>query len=835
MKTNHIIELDRLSAADQTLSGAKAYNCARLKQAGFSVPDGLVVLANAKGDEVTAIAEHPWFAAVPSKTLFAVRSSGIGEDGGEQSFAGIHQTALDVRREDLAAAVEACRQSAYTPQALEYRRAKGISIESIQMGVLIQRMVQPVAAGVAFTVNPVSGDQSEIVINSSWGVGEALVSGQVDPDELVVRKLDGELLWSRAGEKGAGESSPTLSLSPAQVFELAGIVLAVEQHYGAPQDVEWCHDGAMFWIVQSRPITTGGVAAKDIEWTRANLAEVLPDITSPQVLSAFESLLNRAERQYMGKLLAPDDELGPMMRSFCGRLYFNLSQVRRMCALAGVSQAEMLRSMGHADAIQPSDERPLPLSLTVRLSGLPDILRLAWRQLRVARIVRDDHDAMRRFLERLSAEEPRAHTDDQLWSVVEEWLRDGPRYTETVLLLTGVQVHEATVRKLCRKAGFSFERLVYPQLAIGQRSVSAQQAFDLVALAETGRGEPAVVQYFSQGTPNLFDMRRRLSGTRFLAELEGFLQSYGHRGLYETDWSLPRYSEDPTPLLLAIRAHLEDPAAKPISELLSRQERESVDAWKSFDACLSLWQKWTMRPRIRRTIRTIKQWYVWRERTRSDIAQVLAAVRRYHLVLAQRFVARGWLEQTGDYFQLHLEEIAGVINRTRSASTLRALASKRSAEAARHRAIRMPLLMRESELARLIRTAGVSRRLADDSQLTGHPVSGGCVEAEVAVVRDPGDFHRMKPGAILVAPATDPSWTPLFTLASGVIVEIGGVLSHASTIAREYGLPALANVKHATRLLTTGERVRLDAVRGVVERLQHKCAVAESRNLVEVG
>ena len=134
-----------------------------------------------------------------------------------------------------------------------------------------------------------------------------------------------------------------------------------------------------------------------------------------------------------------------------------------------------------------------------------------------------------------------------------------------------------------------------------------------------------------------------------------------------------------------------------------------------------------------------------------------------------------------------------------------------------------------------MRTAGVSSRVADDARLTGHPVSGGCVEAEVVVVRDPGDFQRMKPGAILVAPATDPSWTPLFTLASGVIVEVGGVLSHASTIAREYGLPALANVKHATKLLTTGERVRLDAVRGVIERLQHRTAAGEHVNLAQVS
>jgi pyruvate,water dikinase len=131
----------------------------------------------------------------------------------------------------------------------------------------------------------------------------------------------------------------------------------------------------------------------------------------------------------------------------------------------------------------------------------------------------------------------------------------------------------------------------------------------------------------------------------------------------------------------------------------------------------------------------------------------------------------------------------------------------------------MPLLMRESELPQLIRAAEMSGGPVDQGELTGHPVSAGTIEAEVVVVQGPGDFGRMKRGAILVAEATDPSWTPLFTLASGVIVEVGGILSHASTIAREYGLPAIANVRHATKRLKTGERVKLDAVRGVIHRL----------------
>ena len=317
---------------------------------------------------------------------------------------------------------------------------------------------------------------------------------------------------------------------------------------------------------------------------------------------------------------------------------------------------------------------------------------------------------------------------------------------------------------------------------------------------------------------NAAELPTVLAGTTFAAEFDRFLERYGHRGRYESDWSLPRYKEDPTPILLALRAHLVDAAETDTAATVAKQEQAAGDAWAAIDRRMSWWQRATRRPALKRAIRRIKQYYVWREKVRSDLMRLLALLRPWHLVLADRFVERGWIDRQEDYFLLRLGEVGAVIGGVKSPNGLRAIVAERAAERERHRAIDMPLLMRPSELAGLIRMAGVSGG-SDEDALTGHVVSGGCVEGEVVVVRDPGDFARMKRGAILVAPATDPSWTPLFTLASGVIVEVGGVLSHASTIAREYGLPAIANVKNATRRLRTGDRVRLDAVNGIVHRL----------------
>ena len=272
------------------------------------------------------------------------------------------------------------------------------------------------------------------------------------------------------------------------------------------------------------------------------------------------------------------------------------------------------------------------------------------------------------------------------------------------------------------------------------------------------------------------------------------------------------------PLLRAVQAHLHHPADDP-SESAERRAREAAAIWAEFEQRLTRWQRRTLLPRARSRMKTIKRYYISRERCRSEMVRVLAALRGRHLVLARRMVERGSIDALDDYFLLHFEEIAAAIRDRGKAGRLRAIADTRRAELERHRGIDMPLLMRESELPSLLASAGVPDAGDDDDNLYGVPVSRGSVEGEVAVVDDPSNLHQMRRGAILVARATDPSWTPLFTLASGVIVEVGGVLSHASTIAREYGLPALANVKHATRRLRTGDRVRLDADRGVVQRI----------------
>ncbi|HEY7170445.1 MAG TPA: PEP/pyruvate-binding domain-containing protein [Vicinamibacterales bacterium] len=791
--------LDGVTAADRSVVGGKAYNCARLKQAGFPVPDGFVIAADAGDDQIAGLADHPWLAGIPSGQLFAVRSSGLAEDSAADSFAGIHETFLNVDRAGLVDAVRRCRDSARSEPARAYRAARRVADGDAGIAVLVQCMVAAVRSGVTFTINPVTG-ADELVIEWVDGLGEALVSGRVTPDEQRLPKSD-----------------------PS---ELAKLAVRIEAFYAAPQDIEWCFDGRQYWIVQSRPVTARAGApaapvesapARDLEWTRANLAEVLPEQLSPQALDVYCDLLNRGQQVFFGRFLAPESELGPVIKPFNGRLYFNLSQLRHVAMVAGVNFADSLRSLGHPEAIHPDDETAAKRPLIAMVRALPDAARLATNALRLKHVFHGHEALSRDALARFTSVDPAALSDAEIWKKIREWREGADDAIPAVLAMTSVQFREDAIRKICRRIDMPFEELVYPQLAAGERSVSSQQAFDLVALAAVARQDPRAAQYLSSSDGTFADFRRELAGTDFLKKLDAFLATYGHRGPYESDWAIPRLSENPAPVLFAIREQLhaepQDPAA-----VAAKQAADAAAAWRAFESHLSWWQKPILRPRTRMLIRQLKQQYLYRERIRFDLTRVVAALRRWHLTLADRFVERGWLKERDDYFLLLFAEVGRAAADPACGPELGAIAARRAAQLAAERHLAMPLFMRESELPSLLR-AGAAGDGASADELSGLCVSPGAVEGEVVVLRDPSEFAKMKRGAVLVTTATDPAWTPMFTLASGVVVEVGGMLSHASTIAREYGLPALANVKNATKILRTGDRVRLDASAGVVRRL----------------
>jgi len=745
--------LDELTQADAGRFGGKAVQCGVLLQAGFAVPVGIGIAFDAGETAHVPPAVREWLDARPAMR-FAVRSSATDEDGAGSSFAGIHESVLDVDAAGVETAIAECLASMSSERARAYRVARGLP-ERGGAAVLIQRMIEPLRAGVAFTADPVSGDRGTIVINSTRGRGEAVVGGTIRPEEVRVPK---------SGPRDA----------------LAELLLRIERHYGAPQDVEWCEDADGIWIVQARPITS--LPEYDgIEWTRANMREVLPDLPSPSFIETFNPSLEKAYLAMFGALYDP--AFGPMLRTINGRVYFNLTQMRRMSRISGEPEAVSLRALGHPGAIRPEDEtRSMP-----RLRAIPVLLRLLGGQITLRRNVPRWLARLRAYSDECRALDAAAAPDAELIGRLVAWREQLETWGFLpVLHFTSLMPLERRAHDLCAKRGVDGDTLLFTFLGAGERSVSSQQAIDLIALARVARDDPPV----------------------FPAALQHHLDEYGHRGIHESDWSLPRFAEDPTPIHDAIRAHL---AAGVIPDPPDTQ-RAWDEAWSAAKPRLG----WLARKVLLLMLRRIKWMYLGRERYRSELVRIIYAHRRWHLELAKRFVARGWIEQPDDYFALSLDEVAG------DPSRFKAIVAEKWRLREEWKKIDMPLLLRGGQA--ILPVPGQT----GSSVLHGLCLSAGVVEAPVAVLAHPSEIARFPRGAILVTVATDPSWTPLFTLASGIIVEIGGTLSHAATVARELGLPALANVRDATKLLKDGMVVRLDATNGVITP-QSSAASARSR------
>jgi len=484
----------------------------------------------------------------------------------------------------------------------------------------------------------------------------------------------------------------------------------------------------------------------------------------------------------------------------------------------GVPPAVILRALGHEAGIKPADEQAQFPPLIKLLPALPDLIRLSWMGMNVSRLMKRYEGLLRQEMTNLTLQDPNILPDSIFFSVFKKWIDAFPKYMQMVLLLASSgMIYERLLKKVCQRVGFPYEQLMHSQLATGEKSVSTQQAFDLLRLANLARSEEITQKYFTLSLESFGNYREALSGTNLLKEFDIFLQKYGHRGNYESDHSLPRYSEDPTPLLFAIRTHVQAPNCPTPEEIISRQNTDASAAWMAFGSKMNWYQRLTLIPRVRLFLKKMKKISLWREDYRSKMAAIAAVLRQWHLILADRFVERGWIQERNDYFFLMAAEILAGLEDNKQAVRYRSIINQRKAELEAWRNIEMPLLMHESELPALIRRATAPLPDVKLTELHGLCVSAGYVEGDVVVIREPTEFSQMKPGAILVAPVMTPSWTPLFTLASGVIVEVGGTISHAFTVAREYGLPALANIENATKLLKNGDRVRLDATNGRVQ------------------
>jgi pyruvate,water dikinase len=853
--------LDECDANAVSEIGGKAASLVRLRAAGFSAPEGFVVTTDAFAlflsaagldDFWRALADSPtaepsstfdrWRDAVMGAALptdlqdamrsavnaagfdattpLAVRSSGVSEDASDASFAGLHDSVLNVRGEDaLAHAVRQCWASACSPRVLAYRR-RVATAGGAALAVVVQRLVKADAAGVLFTVNPTSGDETETVIEAVSGFGEALVSGAVTPHRFVTSAATGqvrsrydseqgrELMLDSAGGLIERAARATRPLDDDALAELTRVGAQIQRELGQPVDIEWVRSGPAIFIVQARPVTTLQFPPSLGEWTTADFRDggVSSGVCSPFMWSLYERAFDDSMDAYLRKVKlwrAGDDE--KWSRMFFGRPYWNLSKTKRVLArVPGYCEREFDLDLGITPTYAgPGEQTPFtPRRVVGALPSLLALRRTYAEGLERNAAFLDGFEARRDAFDLTTAELgalPDAVLEARYAQLLQFQHETERAYFETIFNTSNSKLDFKVVFEKVQRLSTKRRRrdetepsggaLQYATLVSGLKDLShLRPMIDLWELLEARASKDAPLRD---------------------DEVRAFAARHKQHGRRELDIRAPRWPED-TPFvreLMERSASSHDAAAHPARLAEAQYQRYLAERQKARAATRGRPWLWAS---FDKKLQRVRSYAWWREELRDCSSWLYALTRQWTLEVARRLVARGLMD---DHDQVWLLSAA----RTTSALSGQADATAVSSwvEAGEQQVLSFRNFDNPEELGSR-HAWSKTPAVPTDGALFGIACSAGCVEGVARVATTIEEAQSVRPGEILVARFTDPGWTPLFGRLAGVATEVGGVLSHAAVISREYGIPAVLSLGGATTRVRTGDRVRLDGDRGLL-------------------
>jgi pyruvate,water dikinase len=851
---NTIKTFSELRPEEQSYAGGKGGSLAKLYQAGYPVPDGFVILPTAfDGQALTAEA----WAEVQTHlnrlrerdpgVAFAVRSSAMSEDSSQASFAGEFETLLNVRDDDeMRAAIDRVYRSRQNERVRAYSQARGMDVRRGAAGwheiaVVVQELVPALGAGVMFTAHPVTGQRDRVVINAAWGLGEAVVSGQVTPDTIVVDKASGQVLARETADKqvmtvllGSGtEEQPVPEakrrapvLLDEQSAELARLGARIETMYGMPMDVEWVlakgqAAGGQFAVVQARPITAlpDEVLVPELapdeapeptvptEWTlpagsyvamRNNIVELMAEPLTP----LFRTLGRRAINASMGRTLTeffgdPDIVPDETIIAVNEYAYYNGSWS------AGQMARILLRSVGIArymftGAVERWTDEGWPryFATVERWQAEPWREKTAVEILDSVRVLTEA--AIDAYMALVSGVIPAAWISEGLFTLVYKVLvkrRDDPSAPVYLMGYDSVPVRaEKALYDLARWAGERADLAAY----LGETPASQ-------IVGQLGQDAP---QGVDAGTWDAW-------GERF----EAHLAQYGHT-IYNLDFGSPVPADDAAPLLETLKMFLSGQGADPHA----RQQTAAGQREQAAQAALVRLKGPRLRL-FRRALGSAQRYAPLREDGLADVGLAYPLLREMLHEVGERLVEGAAISAADDIYWLTEEQVVEAASALDRGEALPSLSDRVKEHKAIWRAVRkatpplglfkvMGKMMVKGETSRAERRAR-ARKGAQD-MLKGVAASPGQVTAPACVLHGPEDFYKMRTGDVLVAALTTPAWTPLFARAAAVVTDIGGPLSHGSIVAREYGIPAVLGTGEATRRIESGQVITVDGSAGVI-------------------
>ena len=759
-------------------------------------------------------------ARLGERVACAVRSSATAEDLPTASFAGQQDTYLNVvGSAAILRHVSRCWASLFSERAVAYRLRNGFDHRGVYMAVVVQQMVFPEAAGILFTADPVTSSRKVVSVEASFGLGEALVSGRVNADVYKVR--DGGIVEKTVGIKklvihaspAGGTQEETIdperqeqpALTDAQVVRLAQLGRRIEGHFGLPQDIEWCLVDDSFQIVQSRPITTlfPIPAAGDQEnhvYVSVGHAQMMTDAMKPLGLSFWQ--LTTPRPMYVAG----------------GRLFVDVAS-----GLASpASRAGLLEVLGKGDPLV-GDALKTILERGDFIPTLRDASPGALPDRGVPASIETDSAIVTALIERSEASIAKLKSDIRGKSgcgLLDFILED---IQELRRILFDPQSHQVFMSAM--EATWWLNE--HMEAWLGEKSaadtltqsvphnVTSEMGLALLDVADVIRPHPEVVTYLQDVEDDGFlDEMPKLAGGREAREaILAYLDKYGMRCVGEIDITRPRWSERPTTLVPLILGNIKNFETGAGERRFEQGLREAREMQRELLARLrNLPNGEQAVDETKRMIDLVRTFIGYREYPKYGMVSRYFVYKRALLEEAERLVQTHVLRETEDIFYLTFQELDDLVRTNHGDDQL---VSQRKDAFGSYQALTPPrVLTSDGEVI-----AGAYRRHdVPTGALVGLPVSAGTVEGRARIILDMAEAD-IEPGDILVTTYTDPSWSPLFVSISGLVTEVGGLMTHGAVVAREYGLPAVVGVEQATRLIPDGQRIRVQGTDGYVELL----------------
>jgi pyruvate,water dikinase len=754
----------------------------------------------------------------------AVRSSATAEDLPTASFAGQQDTYLNVRGESaLVEHIHRCWASGWTARAVKYRNIQGFEHLKVYVSVVVQAMIPSEISGILFTANPVTGSMDEAIINASWGLGEAIVSGLVSPDTITARKNNGEVIDLEIGSKAhkieyatnggtveletPADLQNVPALSKKQVAEIVAIGSRIENHYRVPQDIEWGYARDKWYILQSRPITTLD------EYNRSMFIEIFPDPLSPVFLSVikplFKGMLDFLFEDWGFKVPKEINAIG----IYYNQPYFNRRYVETTLAPLSPKVREPLV----ATIVNPfSDEKEesatelsLPFLRMVSrilrfLTGFPKQLPglLATYHKEVAEV-----EAMP--LESASDSDIANMIHRLLFEVANMLL-----YYDYMLIAVIKRTYKYLGSLLESRYQEDAEQVVASLVSGVTGNVTMETNKHLWDLAQVAKNEPVVRDlFYSNEAGEVMDkLVDTPEASPFLKALEEFLGEFGHREV-QMEISYPTWREDPTPVLIFVRSYLDadDEQSPHVQQARLVGERKALTDEVLARVAETTSGRFLVSPLFRWILNQAQLHTRERDTMHFELTRMFPPFRKMLLELGRRWREQDLIEDQEDIFFITLDEIVEIAAAPRA---MKEEVRSRRAEYETNKTRPWPSIIRGKQ--EIYAGGGETADFSGDT-LEGVPGSPGQATGISRVIRGPEEFAKLQKGDILVAPLTNPVWTPLFALAGGVITEVGGILSHGAIVAREYGIPAVMSVPGATHHIPEGEQILVDGSQGVVK------------------